>query len=156
MKLNKKILLLTLLASKIVLANDLGYFSKIEDRKIVVAPSAHFTGKATVDYLFPKTQTGTHGGAYVTFEPKARSDWHKHPAGQHFIVTSGLGYTQEWGKKRVTIKAGDVVWCKPGVKHWHGASENQPMTHLAISGVKDGKSVEWLEKVSDSQYFEGN
>jgi quercetin dioxygenase-like cupin family protein len=152
MRLNKKIIYATLLMSNFMLAQDLGYFSKIEDRKIVVAPNTHFTGKAVVDYLFPKTQTGTYGGAYVTFEPKARSDWHTHPAGQHLIVTSGLGYTQEWGKKRVTIKAGDVIWCKPDVKHWHGASEHQPMTHMVVSGVKDGKSVEWLEKVNNKQY----
>ena len=152
MKSNQKVIYLALLAFNFMFAQDLGYFSQLEDRKIVVAPSEYFSGKATVDYLFPKTQTGTYSGAYVTFEPKARSNWHTHPAGQHLIVTSGIGYTQEWGKKRVTIKAGDVFWCKPGVKHWHGASENQPMTHMTISAIKDDKSVEWLEKVSDEHY----
>lgn len=153
MKLDKRIIFLTLFISNIMFAQDNGYFSKIEDRKIIVASQKHFTGQATVDYLFPKTQTKTYGGAYVTFEAKARTDWHKHPSGQHMIVTSGLGYTQEWGKKKRTIKTGDVIWCKPNVKHWHGGSENQPMTHLVISGVKDGKSVEWFEKVSDKQYL---
>ncbi len=152
MKSKQQIIFFGLLISNVMLAQDLGYYSQLEDRKIVVASSEHFTGKATVDYLFPKTQTGTFGGAYVTFEPKAHTNWHKHPAGQHLIVTSGIGYTQEWGKKRVTIKAGDVIWCKPGIKHWHGASENQPMTHMVVSSIKDGKSVEWLEKVTDEQY----
>ncbi len=154
MYINKKIVFLGLIFSSLLFAQDDGYFSKLEDRKIVVAPETYFTGKAVVDYLFPKDQTGTYGGAYVTFEPGARTYWHLHPAGQHMIVTSGLGYTQEFGKAKKIIKAGDVLWCKPGVKHWHGASPNQPMTHLVISGVKDGKSVEWLEKVSDEQYHE--
>jgi quercetin dioxygenase-like cupin family protein len=152
MKFDKKIIYSALLASSFMMAEDLGYYSQLQDRKIVVAPSEHFTGKASVDYLFPNTQTETYGGAYVTFEPKARSDWHTHPAGQHIIVTSGIGYTQEWGKKRVSIKTGDVIWCKPDVKHWHGASENQPMTHLVVTGAKNEKSVEWLEKVNDEQY----
>lgn len=153
MIINKKILFLVLIFSKLLLAEENSYFSKIEDRKLIVAPQKNFTGKAVVDYLFPKTQTGKYGGAYVTFEPKARTNWHIHPAGQHMIVTSGLGYTQEWGKKRTIIKAGDVIWCKPGVKHWHGGSINQPMTHLVISGVKDGKSVQWFDKVNDEEYL---
>jgi quercetin dioxygenase-like cupin family protein len=149
----KRIVYLLVLVSNFIFGADLEYYSELKNRELIVAPSVNFTGKATVDYLFPKIQTGTFGGAYVTFEPNARTNWHIHPAGQHMIVTSGIGYTQEWGKKRVTLKAGDVIWCKPGVKHWHGASQNQPMTHLVISGVKDGKSVEWFEKVEDSVYL---
>ena len=50
------------------------------------------------------------------------------------------------------IRPGDVVWCPPGVKHWHGAASATAMTHLAVTGAVDGKNVNWMEKVSDEQY----
>ena len=93
-----------------------------------------------------------YGAAYVTFEPGARSAWHTHPAGQRLIVTAGVGRTSVWGGTVVEIDAGDAVWCPPGVKHWHGAAPGSAMTHLALTGQKDGKNVQWLEKVSDEQY----
>jgi 4-carboxymuconolactone decarboxylase len=82
----------------------------------------------------------------------ARSAWHIHPAGQRLIVTDGVGRTQQWGGPVEEIRAGDVVWCPPGVRHWHGASPTAAMTHIALTGVRDGQAVEWLEKVSDEQY----
>jgi quercetin dioxygenase-like cupin family protein len=91
-------------------------------------------------------------GAYVTFEPGARTAWHVHPAGQRLVVISGVGRTQEWGKAVQEIHPGDVVVCPPGVKHWHGAAPTIALTHLAVTGVVDGKSVEWMEKVAEGQY----
>jgi quercetin dioxygenase-like cupin family protein len=88
----------------------------------------------------------------VTFEPGSRSAWHTHPAGQRLVVKSGVGLTQEWGKPTQAIRPGDVVWCPPGVKHWHGASPTTAMTHLAVTGTEDGKNVTWMEKVTDEQY----
>jgi len=119
------------------------------------APMDHFTGRARVDPLFPLDARIHAAGAYVTFEPGARSAWHIHPAGQRLVVTSGVGLTQEWGKQVQQIRAGDVVWCPPGVKHWHGGSPTATMTHLAVTGSVDGKSVTWLEKVTDEQYNAG-
>ncbi|MDD2700811.1 MAG: cupin domain-containing protein [Sideroxydans sp.] len=110
-------------------------------------------GEVRLDPVYPASDAKTHSGAYVTFEPGARTNWHTHPAGQHIIVISGVGYTQTWQGERRTIKAGDVVWCPIGVKHWHGATEQHAMTHLVITGVDDqGKNVEWLEPVTDKQY----
>ena len=94
----------------------------------------------------------TFSGAYVTFEPGARSAWHTHPTGQHLIVTAGVGRTQAWGGPIEEIKAGDVIWCPPQVKHWHGASPTTAMTHIAITGTINGKNVEWMEQVTDEQY----
>ncbi|WP_423236668.1 (R)-mandelonitrile lyase [Burkholderia multivorans] len=91
-------------------------------------------------------------GGLVTFEPGARSAWHTHPYGQYLMVTSGVGLIQEWGKPIREIHPGDVVWCPPDVKHWHGASPATAMTHLAVTGTVDGKNAEWLEKVTDDQY----
>jgi quercetin dioxygenase-like cupin family protein len=115
-------------------------------------PEANFTGRVRVDPLFPSSAEVNASGAYVTFEPGARSAWHTHPAGQRLVVVSGVGLTQEWGKPVQEIRAGDVVVCPPGVKHWHGAAPTTAMTHLAVTGSMDGKSVAWMEKVSDDQY----
>ena len=112
----------------------------------------YFTGNVRVDPLFAAKDTAPFSGAYVTFEPGARSAWHTHPAGQHLIVTSGVGWTQEWGGPVTEIRTGDVVWRPPGIKHWHGATPTTAMTHVALTGTAGGKNVNWLEKVSDEQY----
>ena len=91
-------------------------------------------------------------GASVTFEPGARTAWHTHPLGQTLIVTDGVGRAQRWGGPIVEIRPGDVVWFPPGEKHWHGAAPTTAMTHIALQEVKDGKVVDWMEKVTDQQY----
>ncbi|PTQ69143.1 carboxymuconolactone decarboxylase family protein [Pseudomonas sp. GV071] len=118
-------------------------------------PAEYFTGKVRVEPLFPAGDQIEASGAYVSFEPGARSAWHTHPAGQRLVVVSGVGLTQEWGKPVQHIHPGDVVVCPPGVKHWHGAAAGSAMTHLAVTGSVDGKAVEWLEQVSDEQYNAG-
>ena len=94
-------------------------------------------------------------GGHVTFEPGARSAWHTHPVGQTLVITSGLGWVQQWGGPKQEVRAGDVVWFAPGIKHWHGASASTAMTHIAIQEAVDGKNVDWLEQVSDEQYRGG-
>ncbi|MNI90551.1 Cupin domain protein [compost metagenome] len=91
----------------------------------------------------------------MTFEPGARSAWHTHPLGQTLFVTSGVGWTQCVGESIVEIRAGDVVWCPPGHRHWHGATPTTAMTHIAIQEALDGKMVEWMEHVTDAQYLAG-
>src|SRR5918995_5114258 len=114
-------------------------------------PAENFTGNVTVAPLFPADASAPYSGAYVTFEAGARSAWHTHPAGQRLVVTAGVGRTAEWGGKVQEIRAGDVVWCPPGVKHWHGASPNTAMTHIALTGTVGGKNVDWLENVRGGQ-----
>jgi quercetin dioxygenase-like cupin family protein len=116
------------------------------------APEANFTGTVRLDPLFPPTAPAHTSGAYVTFEPGARSAWHTHPLGQALIVTSGVGRTQEWGAPIQEIKAGDVIICPAGVKHWHGAAPDTALTHISVVEQLDGKSVTWMEKVTDAQY----
>ena len=112
-----------------------------------------FTGRVRIDPVWPANSDINAAGNMVTFEPGARTAWHTHPKGQYLIVISGVGLYQEWGKPIQVIRPGDVVWCPPGVKHWHGASPTTAMTHLAISGTaSDGENVKWMEKVSDKQY----
>lgn len=109
----------------------------------------NFTGRVRVDPLFQPDDEINVSAAYVTFEPGARSAWHTHPAGQRLIVTSGVGLTQQEGQPVEVIRAGDVVSCPAGVKHWHGATPGNAMTHLAVTGIVDRKSVNWMEKVTD-------
>ncbi len=92
-------------------------------------------------------------GGNVTFAPGARSAWHTHPAGQILIVTSGKGWVQEEGGEKRVIEPGDVIWTPPDVKHWHGATATNSMSHIALTNVEDGENVVWMEKVSDEQYL---
>src|SRR5579864_2320088 len=115
-------------------------------------PSDWFTGSVRIDPLFQAPDPALVQGASVTFEPGSRTAWHSHPMGQNLVVTAGCGWTQILGEPVEEIHPGDVVWCPPGVKHWHGATPTTAMTHIAIHEKKDGKVVEWMEKVSDEQY----
>jgi len=114
----------------------------------------NFTGSVHVDPLFQPNGPARASGSLVTFEPGARTAWHTHPLGQILIVTAGTGRVQRWGDPVDEIRKGDVVWIPPGQKHWHGAAANSSMAHIGIVEQLDGKSVEWMEKVSDVQYSE--
>jgi quercetin dioxygenase-like cupin family protein len=115
-------------------------------------PAEYFTGTVRIDALFHAHDPARASGASVTFEPCARSNWHTHPLGQTLIVTSGSGLVQSWGGPIRVIRPGDVIWCPPGEKHWHGATSNTSVTHIAIQEALDGKVVDWMERVSDEQY----
>ena len=125
-------------------------------QKSFEGPEAYFTGDVHVDMLFPANETAHFSGAYVTFEPGARTAWHLHPAGQHMIVTSGVCLTGTRDGKVIECNVGETVWCPPNIDHWHGASPDQAMTHLVVTGVLDDKAVIWKEKVSDAQYYGRN
>ena len=115
-------------------------------------PADYFTGTVRVDRLFQAEEPGRAGGAHVTFEPGARTAWHTHPAGQTLIVTFGRGRVQREGGPIEEIRQGDVVWFPAGEKHWHGASPDTAMSHIAIQESLDGTAVTWLEQVSDADY----
>ncbi|MEY2540206.1 MAG: hypothetical protein QOG67_3946 [Verrucomicrobiota bacterium] len=117
-------------------------------------PADYFTGAVRIDPLIQAPEPARLTGASVTFEPGARTAWHTHPLGQTLIVTVGLGWTQRWGGTIEEIRPGDVIWIPPGEKHWHGATPTTAMTHIAIVEQLDGKSADWMEKVSEEQYGE--
>jgi quercetin dioxygenase-like cupin family protein len=112
----------------------------------------YFTGKVHVEMLIQAEAPARVVAASVTFEPGARTAWHTHPLGQTLIVTAGLGRAQREGGLVEEIRPGDVVWFPPGEKHWHGAAPGSAMTHTAIQEAEGGKTVDWLEKVTDAQY----
>ena len=126
---------------------------KAGSQKTFKGPADLFTGDVQVDMLFPSNGTAHYAGAYVTFQPGARTAWHLHPAGQHMIVVSGVGLTGTRDGNIVEIKAGDAVWCPPDIDHWHGATPDAPMKHLVVTAARDGENVIWKEKVTDAQYL---
>lgn len=115
-------------------------------------PAESFTGTVRLDPLFKAEAPGRVAGSAVTFEPGARTAWHTHPAGQTLIVVSGFGRVQQEGGPVEEIRPGDVVWIPAGVRHWHGASPQTALTHLAVHEAVSGRSVDWLEHVSDEEY----
>ena len=115
-------------------------------------PAEYFTGTVRVDPLFERVEPARVVAATVTFEPGARTAWHTHPLGQTLVVVSGFGRAQKDGGPVEEIRPGDVIWFAPGEKHWHGASPATAMTHIAIQERLNGKTVEWMEHVTDAQY----
>lgn len=112
----------------------------------------YFTGHVRIDGMFQAEEPARVGGATVTFEPGARTAWHTHPLGQTLIVTQGRGWVQELGKDVQEINPGDIVWIPEGVKHWHGATAETAMTHIAIAESLNGSVVDWMEHVTNEQY----
>ncbi len=109
----------------------------------------HFTSsvyvKEILNFDFPMIADA------VAFPPSVRNSWHIHQAGQVLIVTRGVGWYQEFGKKAQKLKPGDVVKIQGGVKHWHGASKDSWFEHIALEDWSKGQP-EWLEPVSDEEY----
>jgi quercetin dioxygenase-like cupin family protein len=112
----------------------------------------YFTGTVRMDPLINAPEPARLRGIAVTFEPGARTAWHTHPLGQTLIVTAGVGLAQKAGQAVETIRPGDVIWFAPGEKHWHGASPDCAMTHIALQEELNGSSADWLEHVSDAEY----
>jgi quercetin dioxygenase-like cupin family protein len=116
-------------------------------------PADWFTGAVRIDGLYQLNETSRSAAASVTFEPAARTAWHRHPLGQTLIITAGCGWVQREGEPIEEVHPGDVVSFEAEEKHWHGATATTAMTHIAIQENLNGKMVEWLEHVTDEQYY---
>ena len=116
-------------------------------------PDEWFTGNVRIDPLFAAAEPSRVSAALVTFEPGARTAWHTHPLGQRLIVTAGCGWVKCADGPKREIRAGDVVVCPPGERHWHGATAKTAMSHIAIQEALNGKVVDWMEKVTDEDYL---
>lgn len=116
------------------------------------APAEYFTGTAWVKILVPSDSTLNCQIGNVIFEPGARNNWHTHPGGQILLVTDGTGYYQEKGKPIQLLRKGDVVTILPEVEHWHGASPDSQLTHIAINANTHKGVVAWLQPVTDEEY----
>jgi quercetin dioxygenase-like cupin family protein len=111
-----------------------------------------FTGTVWQDPIIQAPDPARIRSAWVRFEPTARTAWHTHPLGQTLFVTSGIGRVQTWGGPIREIRAGDTVWIPPGEKHWHGATAEHALEHIAMQEAQGGEHVTWLEPVTDAQY----
>ena len=117
------------------------------------ANSEYFTGVVWQDPIIEAAEPARVRALKVSFEPAARTAWHTHPLGQTLYVVSGVGLIGLRNKAPELIKLGDTIWIPPGEEHWHGASANNSMTHIAIQEELNGTVAEWLEQVSDDQYL---
>ena len=115
-------------------------------------PAENFTGSVRIDPLFDPPGPARAYGALVDVRtrrahglayPSARADVDRH---LRMRLDAVLGEPKE------EIRPGDVIWCPPGKKHWHGATATTAMSHIAIVEKLNGKAVDWMEKVSDEQY----
>lgn len=116
------------------------------------APATNFTGTAWVNMVIQAQNGMNCTVGIVSFEPGARSAWHKHPGGQILLVTEGKGWYQERGQPIRIMQKGDVVKCLPGVEHWHGATPDSGVTHIAIGPNVEKGSAVWLKKVTGEEY----
>ena len=121
--------------------------------KAMEGPAACFTGRVRIDTYFASPAPARVGVAVVNFEPGARTNWHTHPLGQVLLVTHGVGWTQCEGGPKTEIRPGDLIWCDCGRRHWHGATNQSAMQHVAINEALDGKPVDWMEPVTDEVYL---
>ena len=127
--------------------------TRVDSQPSDKGPEDWFTGAVRIDPLFQPNDARHAAAATVTFEPGARTAWHTHPLGQTLIIASGCGWVQCEGGPVEEIHPGDVVWFSPNEKHWHGATSATAMTHIAIQENLNGKVVDWMEKVTDEQYY---
>jgi quercetin dioxygenase-like cupin family protein len=114
--------------------------------------SEYFTGVTWVQMLVPKEEDIEYSAGNVVFEAGARTNWHMHPAGQTLLVTEGNGFYQEKGKPAQAIKKGDVIRIPPDTEHWHGASSNSCLVHIALTNYKGGQNVIWLKPITEEEY----
>jgi quercetin dioxygenase-like cupin family protein len=126
---------------------------RLGSRKTIRAPDAYFTGVVHQDPIIEAPEPANLRAVRVSFEAGARTAWHTHPLGQTIYITSGLGRVQREGGPVLEVRPGDVVFFEPGERHWHGASPDVAMVHIAMQEAKDGKHVDWAEHVSDSDYL---
>lgn len=123
-----------------------------DSQKSFAGPADLFTGDVQVDIVFPENEVAHYSGAYVTFQPGARTNWHLHPAGQHMIVTEGTALTGTRDGGVIKFHEGEAVWCPPELDHWHGATPEESVTHFVVTASKDGENVIWKDKVTDEHY----
>jgi 4-carboxymuconolactone decarboxylase len=119
------------------------------------APAEYFTGAVETSGFYKGDTPAAISGATVSFPAGARTAWHTHPLGQTLFIISGIGWVQKEGAPVQTVRPGDVVWIPAMVKHWHGGSADEAMSHFAVAEALNGSVVTWMEKVSDEDYDMG-
>lgn len=123
------------------------------DDEPMAGPAEWFTGEVEVAQLFGAPDPSRLGHALVTFRPGARTAWHTHPVGQLLFIHDGTAWVAGADGQRQEVHRGDVVWFEAGERHWHGATTDDPMTHVSVNESVAGSAVEWHEHVTDDDYL---
>lgn len=126
---------------------------KAGSRPTTKASTEYFTGCVWQDPIISADEPARVQALRVTFEPGARTAWHTHPLGQTLLVLNGVGLIGLRNRSPQLIKPGDTIWIPPNEEHWHGASAENSMAHIAIQEALNNKVANWLEKVSNNDYF---
>ncbi|QJW89573.1 cupin domain-containing protein [Spirosoma taeanense] len=111
----------------------------------------HHVGTVWLNELSKPDSTFTYSIAMATFAPNSRLHWHTHPGGQILLFTDGVGYYQEKGKPRQTVRKGEIIKCQPGVEHWHGSTPTSGVTYIATTPTQKGRTI-WFKRVTDAEY----
>lgn len=119
------------------------------------APEQTFTGDVLISGYFRRAAPSRLVGATATFAPGSRTPWKVNPVGQTLIVTGGVGWAQGEGEEVVEVRAGDIIWCPPGQRHWEGAMPDAAMSYVAVQEEPDGNAVQFGDKVTDDEYRQG-
>ena len=125
---------------------------KAGSRPTKKASSEYFTGNVWQDPVIEAEPPARVRVLKVTFEPGSRTAWHTHPLGQTLYIVSGIGLMGLRKQKPKVIKSGDTVWIPPNEEHWHGATAQNAMVHIAIQESFNNRTANWLEKVTDGEY----
>jgi len=114
--------------------------------------NSNFAGTAYLQMMGAKDTTLHANFGNVTFEPKARTNWHSHPGGQILFITEGSGYYQAKGQPARLLHKGDVVEIPRNVVHWHGAAPDSEFAHIAVSLNTDDGGAVWSGPVTEEEY----
>lgn len=157
MKINKTLLYLTVLFSFFSTLAKASEMKKTPIDTIFAQGEANpygqfFTGQTYLTMLSTKDNVWNAPIGNVTFEPGARTNWHKHSGGQILLVTAGEGRYRERGGEIRVLRPGDVVRIAPEVEHWHGAAPDSWFTHISIETNGADNQAVWLEPVTDTEY----
>jgi quercetin dioxygenase-like cupin family protein len=127
-------------------------YTKSNTNETISGPEAQFTGTVFIDGIRNPDEQSAVGCSHVRFTPGARTAWH-HPKGQTLYVTDGIGFVARRGGDVQEIRPGDVVYIEPGEEHWHGATSDRFMAHVAIQEAdENGQVVTWLDHVTEEEY----
>lgn len=142
---HKIVFILSLLASSFTLNAQSTNHSIFDEGSLV--KNENFQGNVKLNMLLQADSVYNNSIGVVRFEPNAKTNWHYHPGGQILLIIDGEGWYQERGKEIKAIKKGEIITCPSNVEHWHGATDSQHMSHIAIGTNTDKGNVVWLEKV---------
>lgn len=136
-------------AGRVVTADNEFMFQKAEQQSNFDT----FNGAVSLSNIIEEGNVADAPGLhYVVFEPGVINNWHTHEGGQILIATDGIGYHQVEGGEVEVLHPGDVAFCPPDVKHWHGGSANTSFAHIAVNTNPELTGLEWFDRISDEEY----